>query len=174
MAKAARALCDSCESKVVAGASFCGRCGAPTSWASHSERTAWEVAQYRHKTANVPIGVAYEQAPAPQAPAKSRGVVRMFSRRAHVPGRPQAEAQRAAPPVAERAPEPRAKLASRSKQAAAKRSNADAEPLHDTPATVLAMRLLNARVAELDARVQELAHELSATRDAKPRRWYRL
>jgi hypothetical protein len=36
----------------------------------------------------------------------------------------------------------------------------DAEPLSDTPATVMAMRLLNARVAELDAKVQRLERAL--------------
>lgn len=36
----------------------------------------------------------------------------------------------------------------------------DAEPLRDTPATVMAMRLLNARVAELDAKVQRLERAL--------------
>jgi hypothetical protein len=38
-------------------------------------------------------------------------------------------------------------------------SPADAEPLRDTPATLMAMRLLNARVAELDAKVRRLEDE---------------
>jgi hypothetical protein len=37
----------------------------------------------------------------------------------------------------------------------------DTEPLRDTPATVMAMRLLNARVAELDAAVRELQSKLA-------------
>jgi hypothetical protein len=37
------------------------------------------------------------------------------------------------------------------------------EPATDTPATVMAMRMLNKRVAELDAKIQELTRRLEAT-----------
>jgi hypothetical protein len=47
MAKAMKVLCDRCEGKIRAGTPFCHSCGFPTEWASHDQRTQWEVAQWR-------------------------------------------------------------------------------------------------------------------------------
>jgi len=196
MAKPAKSTCDRCESRIVVGDSFCDSCGCPTSWASHSERTAWEVAQYRHKSANVPMGFAYEPAPKPvETPVmKSRGVVRMFSRRAHVPQLQRVEPKRVEPPVATQPapvvqPKPvapatpiadlkpivKVKRAVEAKPAiVVEPSKSDDEPVRDTPATLLAMRLLNARVAELDEKLRRLENEIASSRVEKPRRWFRV
>jgi hypothetical protein len=40
-------LCDSCESPLRVDSSFCPACGRPTRWATHDERVAWEVRQWR-------------------------------------------------------------------------------------------------------------------------------
>src|SRR5690349_14198093 len=100
MAKAARFECDRCEQRLVGGAPFCKHCGYPTTWASHEDRTAWEVAQYRHKSANVPMGYAYQPAQ-PLAPTtradKPRGISKLFGRRSSVPEFPALPAKRETP-----------------------------------------------------------------------------
>jgi len=40
-------LCASCDSQLRADSPFCPNCGRPTGWASHDERVAWEVRQWR-------------------------------------------------------------------------------------------------------------------------------
>jgi hypothetical protein len=48
MARARVLLCSSCGAGGIApDRSFCGRCGHPTPWASHEERIAWEVREWR-------------------------------------------------------------------------------------------------------------------------------
>ena len=169
MAKAAKALCDRCTHRIAPGSPFCRSCGYPTPWANHDERTAWEVAQYRDKTLNVPIGVAYERGAKPtavlEAPKNARRVTSMFQRRTHTPQLVNPEPRRAQPSVLS-AVEPEPKPVAR-----AKASKMDAEPARDTPATVFAMRMLNARVAELDAKVRELSSEIAKLRgDTRTRR----
>lgn len=52
MAKAPRFVCPFCESpRIEVGASLCNSCGRPTQWATHEERTAWEVGQWRRTRA---------------------------------------------------------------------------------------------------------------------------
>jgi hypothetical protein len=181
MAKAAKALCARCENRVTAGNPFCGSCGYPTSWANHEERTTWEVAQYRHKTTSVPLGVLYE----PKKPTivldkpKPSRRIGLFSRKSHapqlllpepkrvdpvepilksVPDQPEAVAPAQAPArPASKAAAPAAKPAPRIKPRATDKDRAT-----DDPATVMAMRMLNARVAELDAQVQKLQRQIES------------
>lgn len=40
-------ICTRCETPLHAGSSFCSACGGPTPWATHDERVAWEVRQWR-------------------------------------------------------------------------------------------------------------------------------
>jgi hypothetical protein len=48
MARVQKIVCDSCGSlRIAAGSPFCGACGRPTVWATHQERTEWEVQQWR-------------------------------------------------------------------------------------------------------------------------------
>jgi len=193
MAKPAKAICDRCENRITAGDPFCGTCGCPTSWANHDERTAWEVAQYRHKSANAPIGVAYDRPKPTIVIDKPKLTKRMglFSRRSHAPKllmpepkrvdptivlppaepvaaeepAPSAQAPASAPaPILKSVPDAVTKTPARPAVARPKPSKTDEEPLRDTPATVLAMRMLNARVAELDARIRELQSEVEALR----------
>ena len=240
MAKAARTTCDRCESRIAVGAPFCGSCGYPTTWASHDERTAWEVAQYREKSATAPISKIAEDAPRKRAASRvdvmDRPAVKrerktlgsLFGRRrpqtttitlpepkrveppadASKPSAPvltmvrmaaegvdptpmaAAAAPAIAPkpalapkpavapkPVAQRpAPRVRAPKVERPMAAAAAAPKADGlvskveramndnELVVDTPATVLAMRLLNQRVRELDEKVQRLERELTAAK----------
>lgn len=185
MAKAAKVLCDRCESKIVAGVPFCNRCGCPTQWASHEQRVGWELSQW--KTAD------RSQSPASQDDASSRRwIPRPFGRKAStqptltlVPPKgqpePHLEPTVAAEPVAvstpvEPRPEPKpapalartpAKPIARPPSARTpkiERRPRDGEPLRDLPATVMAMRLLNARVAELEARIQQLEAALADRR----------
>lgn len=200
MAKAVKVLCDRCECKLIAGVPFCRQCGYPTRWATHEERTSWEVAQW--KTA--------DRSHAPKSPSKEARRWNPFARKADAkpaltvihsdrpkiaesPAVPTADAPsvatapepapapaKAAPPAPARVvasvpsaprPEriaPRVKPAVKAKPAPAPAPSVtpgprDAEPLTDTPATVMAMRLLNARVAELDEKIQRLERELQGT-----------
>lgn len=175
MAKAVKVLCDRCEQKIVAGVSFCGHCGYPTRWASHEERTQWEVAQW--KTADR----EKKDQPARSPSGLRRLVARPFARKAApepewhlslvkapvgVPAAPEpmpeliVAGEKTPPPVkpaAKAAPRPQTSRPA-PKVATGPR---DGEPITDEPATVLAVRLLNARVRELDERVQQLERELA-------------
>lgn len=232
MAKAAKALCDRCESRMVVGDPFCGSCGYPTSWASHDERTAWEVAHYREKSVSAPISSIAAEAPRKRASARvdvlerpkpvreKKGLGSLFGRR-----RPETktvtlpEPKRVEPPVEEAAPAPvltvvrpepapiplvaapapKAAVAAPAKKPVAaapapvskpmtprvrapkverpaapkadglvskvERAMDNNEALIDTPATVLAMRMLNQRVRELDEKVQMLERQLAAAKE---------
>jgi len=194
MAKVARAICDRCEHRVVAGDPFCGTCGYPSSWANHEERTAWEVAQYRHKSANAPIGVPYDR-PKPTIvldKPKAGRRIGIFSRRSHTPQLLQPEPKRVDPTMSVQAPPepapdvetapilmavpirtPKTEAPIGKPIARLKSKKIEDEPARDTPATVLAMRLLNTRVAELDAMVRELRREIEALRDMPRERFGR-
>jgi hypothetical protein len=196
MAKPARAECGRCEHLVIAPDPFCGSCGYPSPWATHEERTAWEVAQYRRKSETDPIATPLDR-PKPTIVIDKPKTRRLglFGRKAHAPQLLKSEPKAKAPePILKAvpaqpepivvAPEPikaaAPKAAAPAKVVAAKpaapaRSLApakpaprvsprarDKEPAGDAPATVLAMRMLNARVAELDAQVQELQRQIEA------------
>jgi hypothetical protein len=227
MAKAAKILCDRCESRITAGDPFCGSCGHPTTWASHDERAAWEVARYREKVATAPISSIASDAPRMRAASRVAVADRpktsrerkpfggLFGRRRApaaetivlpAPKRVEPPAEEAAPaavltmvrpepilpapkpvvapvapkpvaaapkPVAPKPVSPRVRTARVAPKAALKsdglvskveRAMNDNEALIDTPATVLAMRLLNQRVRELDEKVQRLERELAAAK----------
>lgn len=192
MAKAAKVLCDRCESRITAGVSFCGHCGYPTRWASHEERTAWEVSQWKTADRSHTPGSRSQS-----GRASRRWLPRPFGRKVEEkPGlalvsknEVHAESMYAAPattvstsptpaPVATVAvapapsPAPRIERSlSRVKPVAKAQVSRpaikiepgplDSDALADTPATVLAVRLLNARVAELDAKIRRLERELN-------------
>jgi hypothetical protein len=46
--------CSHCETPFRSDAAFCGRCGHPTPWATHEQRVAWEVRQWRASRARAP------------------------------------------------------------------------------------------------------------------------
>lgn len=207
MAKAVKVLCDRCENKIIAGVSFCDHCSYPTRWATHDERTMWEVNQWKKA----------DRSHAPKAPAKSGGNSgrrwNPFGRKQEakpaltlVPDAAPAKAYPAedvtielepvamaaaesvavaapaapAPPVASVAParewtitrpkpvtRPKPERVPIAKPSPARKlptGKADDEAVTDTPATIMAMRLLNARVKELDAKIQNLEAELQASR----------
>lgn len=199
MAKAAKVVCDRCESRITVGVSFCGRCGGPTPWASHDERVSWELTQWRtadRRHAGDPAshgGTARRWIPRPFG--RKSAQPRLTVIRAKTRPNPIAEAPAPAPAPVKAAvaavapPEPKpvsvktrqvpeiAPASPKSKPARASVKSIarpqpvrsapkiepgprDAEPLRDTPATVMAMRLLNARVAELDAKVRRLERAL--------------
>ncbi len=209
MAKAAKILCDRCESRMVAGAPFCGSCGYPTTWASHDERAAWEVARYREKTVTAPIstivGDAQRKRPAsrvdvidrPKPSREKKTFGGLFGRRRAPaativlpePKRVDPVAEEAAPaavltmvrpepaPVAPKPASPglraprverpvaqKAVVKSDGLVSKVERAMNDNEALVDTPATVLAMRLLNQRVRELDEKVRLFERELAAAK----------
>ena len=173
MAKAAKAVCDGCEHRLNSGAPYCGNCGQPTVWATHDDRVAWELHQYREKAERNPMGVLYEPSSMKTAVLEKPKSRKLFGRRArHEPvvvatPAPKPVAAVAPPvlrtvepiPVRELPEKPKAKVAPRPKPA-----RMDKEQLRDTPATVLAMRMLNTRVAELDATIQKLQHEIELLR----------
>ncbi|MCA1833281.1 MAG: hypothetical protein ABR548_12170 [Actinomycetota bacterium] len=130
MGKKLRFFCTRCEQRIDEGKSFCNTCGFPTTWASHDEKVEWELLQWedaRRKAAPDPI----EDAPKRGA-ARSRPV-----RRSHPAD---------VVPVhrsATRKPETSPKL----------------PPLpdaNDNAMLIKVLRLLNAKVAELEARIVEL------------------
>jgi hypothetical protein len=205
MAKAARTLCDRCESRIVVGEPFCGSCGHPTSWATLDERASWEVAQYREKSVSAPIRTPVEAAPRLPAaaredlanrprPSRDKKTLGLFSRRRQsAPALVIPEAKRVEPaPRVEESPAPAAVLtmarpepprtpakpaprarapkverempAKPKEPLAAKVEHAmdENERVVDTPATVLAMRMLNQRVRELDEKVKKLERELTS------------
>ena len=248
MAKAVKVLCDRCECKLSAGSSFCASCGYPTRWATHDERTAWEVSQWKaadrshlpksakdeagsrrwnpfaRKPAKPALkvvrserpavaGAAPEPAPAPAAASVETAAapaVKQAPAAALAPAPKIAPAPKVAP-AAKIAPAPKpaptaikpaakiAPVAAKPKPAptiAAKtppatlapvthevhapeaatvtrgsvtieRSPADDKPLTDAPATIMAVRLLNARVAELDEKIQRLERELDESRSGR-------
>lgn len=188
MAKGVKVLCDRCEAKLIIGRPFCGSCGTPTRWASHEERTAWELSQWQ-KT-DKPRNTASTD----DTPKASRRWPRPFTRKRDSKRplelvEPQPERRRLPKPAVVEEPattlEPkpqRAIEAVKPEQGAtvkpiARRPAApkpvrkiapgprDGEPLDNGPATVMAMRLLAARVAELDAKVQRLERELDRERE---------
>lgn len=205
MAKAVKVLCDRCENKIVAGVSFCDHCSYPTRWATHEERTTWEVNQWKaadrsHKPKSNtksdrngrrwnPFGRKQDAKPAltlvPAAPAKTEPTehvtielepvamagaesvsVAAPAPSVSAPAAPAARPERtiARPkPVMRAKPEP-APIAKPARAAKLPAGKADDEPVTDTPATIMAMRLLNARVKELDAKIQKLQAELEASR----------
>ena len=205
MAKAVKVLCDRCENKIIAGVSFCDHCTYPTRWATHEERTMWEVNQWKaadrshtpksttktdrsgrrwkpfgRKQDSKPALTLVSASPAKAEPAKDITIelepVAMAAAESGAATAPAASVSAPAAPVArpERTiarpkpvmrakpePAPIAKPAPAPKLPAGK---ADDEPVTDTPATIMAMRLLNARVKELDAKIQKLQAELEASR----------
>jgi len=46
--------CAHCDAKLVGGVSFCTNCEQPTIWASHEERTEWELHQWSQKRSSRP------------------------------------------------------------------------------------------------------------------------
>lgn len=200
MAKAVKVLCDRCENKIVAGVSFCDHCTYPTRWATHEERTTWEVNQWKTadrshapkapaKTGSGngrrwnPFGRKQETKPAltlvsAAAPAKSEPAkditielepVAMAGADSVAVAAPVAPAPRPERTIArpKQVVRPKPEPAPIAKRAAAPKlpvGKADDEPVTDTPATIMAMRLLNARVKELDAKIQKLEAELRASR----------
>jgi hypothetical protein len=166
MAKAARATCDRCDRRVHNGAPYCKKCGRPTVWATHDQRVRWELHEYRDRVENNPMGVLYEPSPRRGTGSTPARVPLLFGRRAH--------REHAAPTVAVKPPGPVARAvdpvpAAERPQAQRlmprpTRSKKDEEPLRDTPATVLAVRMLNERVSELDSTIQKLRKEIEILR----------
>jgi len=74
--------CAQCDTKIVPGVSFCTNCEQPTTWASHEERTTWELRQWSQKRASRPKRrLAHEAADVTpirslRAPAPSKPLVR--------------------------------------------------------------------------------------------------
>jgi ribosomal protein S27AE len=174
MAKAARAVCDRCEQRLNSGTPYCGNCGHPTAWATHDDRVAWELHQYRDQSEKNPMGVLYDPSSVKtmviEKPKSRKLFGRRTAHRAPVVAPAPKPAEPVAPPILRAVePVPVRELPERPKAAkpAAPRpkpAKIDKEPLRDTPATVLAVRMLNNRVAELDATIQKLQHEIEMLR----------
>lgn len=213
MAKAAKVLCDRCESRITAGVSFCPLCRYPTRWASHEERVTWELSQWkagengdkkaalkgsskrasrwmapfaRKKTVQpewhlslVPAPAATLEAAAEAAAVPTVAAPVVEREPAMAPAAPVAKPVEApTAPAVKLAPKPverpRRQVAQtkpaavRPKPAAFEPKANDGEPAKDTPHTVLAMRLLNAKVAELEGRLMRLERELADARGEQP------
>ena len=135
-----RYLCTFCEARLEEGRSFCAGCGSPTSWASHEEKVGWELQQYertRPRTIDLtavetePIVVAK---PHPLArPTAPRIVHPVRRREAPAPEPAPASVDAAPPPPVQELPDP------------------------NDPAMLLKIvRLLNAKVGELEGRLAAL------------------
>lgn len=242
MAKPSKAHCERCQSRVAAGEAFCRRCGTPTRWATHEERTSWEVTQWRTATKpqhviRAPSGASrrgwlgrsrHKEAPAlAVVSARSKPVERQPIMASPGPAMPEpavaaqgasaakatiteaspdlvvtvepepdlvvivepepdlvvtVEPEQTEAPV-EEVPEPPpphneitlevVTLEEVALERAAEDvaltarlapSALDDQPIRDGEATMLAMRILNARVAELDAKVRKLQRKVSRRR----------
>ena len=153
MAKSIKVLCEFCETKLTLGASFCEKCGRPTRWATHEERTTWEVWQWRRSErararhpASAPQRRRFSAAVADESPARDRS--ESSSAAVAVAVAPAPERLLVAVPAPLTAtttvPSPEAVEAPSLDRAAS-----------DHP-TVLALRVLNQRVAELDGELRKL------------------
>jgi hypothetical protein len=149
MAKAMKVLCDRCEGKIRAGTPFCHSCGFPTEWASHEQRTQWEVAQWRGST-DVP------HSPRPAAAKRGLSLRPIGERRA--PAR--ATATTSAATAAAVAAEPASAIASVTE------IHADLPDEEVTRAVLLA---LNERVRELEMRLRRIEGEPTRRRILRKR-----
>ncbi len=164
MGKAAKVLCDRCESKITAGVSFCAQCRVPTRWASHEERTTWELSQWKSGDSGA------EKAASKRSDGRAgRWIGRPFARK-KAP-QPEWHLSLVPSPAAAKtgAPAPVAHEPKSASRPAIEPKATDHEPARDTPHTVQAMRLLNARVAELHDRVLTLERELADARRERTR-----
>ena len=165
MARKLRHGCSRCEQKIVEGHAFCKSCGYPTQWASHDEKVEWELQQYEEARVNG-AHADFDRLQAAPPP-----VIRRSARRVTPTGPSEPEPvisvrdfreQRAGDVAVVRTPEPR-------------RHQREAKPLPPVPepseAAVLVkvMRLLNARISELEARLAELEGERAPSRRASER-----
>jgi hypothetical protein len=200
-----KVLCNTCEQRLETGRPFCARCGTPTQWATHDQRTAWDVAWYRQKNRTVPIRAAYDAVPAADAPTRfpasparimappKRGIGTMFSR-----PRPDLELvpprgierrwtqpSRTPAPVSGGAPATAAAVAF-ARPDAVKPEPTTSAPLRplpnpvsegvrlrEIPPMVLAVRLLNGRVSEIDARLTSVERTIAERLPLKRRRLWK-
>src|SRR5260221_6381020 len=54
MSRLKKVPCAHCDAKLVSGVPFCTNCEQPTIWASHEERTEWELHQWNQKRSSRP------------------------------------------------------------------------------------------------------------------------
>jgi hypothetical protein len=156
VARGSKSICDRCDNRIRAGIEFCPSCGYPTQFATHDQRVTWELDQYRRKNMVAPVREAIDTRPHAPSPRPSLQT-------SAAPALSVVREERVEPSIA-----PRGGMLKRSLRTTAR----PAEPDVDSPATMVAMRLLNARVEDLDAKVRELERELNELRP-KPRRRFR-
>jgi hypothetical protein len=167
MARKPRHLCSRCEQKISEGHAFCKACGYPTQWASHDEKVEWELAQYeraRHDGAHTDFE-RMQTAPAPARRAAARSRPAPAPAAEPVISVKEFREQRAGDVAIVR----RADKPAPAKPAAPSPSRSPAPSLpepSDTAVLVKVMRLLNARISELEARIAELESEPAPHRRA--------
>ncbi len=156
MARKPRHLCSRCEQKLTEGNAFCRACGHPTPWASHDEKVDWELEQYER--------------------ARQDGAHADFERLQAAPVPSRRASRRSASHPVEPVPEPVISVKEFREQRAgdvAVVRGAALPPLpapDDTAVLVKVMRLLNARISELEARIAELEAERAPARRASDAR----
>lgn len=132
-AKPPKVLCVRCERKLGSGP-YCPSCGYPAPWATHDERVNWELGEWDRA-----------RAPGLEAPPARR------RRRRPAEELAQANGHRDAPP--------RDLASGSTREARATPHRAQLATKPDGPVVLTVLRLLNARIAELEKRVAELERE---------------
>jgi ribosomal protein L37E len=142
MGKKPRFFCTRCEQRVDERKSFCRSCGFPTAWASHDEKVEWELQQWEDaRIKAVPDPVLDAQRP--RAGARTR-----LPRRSHASDVVPVHRSAARKPVTAK-PVPSLPTA------------------QDNAVLIKVLRLLNAKVAELETRIAELEGTEESERTAR-------
>lgn len=137
MSKRFRFYCTRCEKRIDEGKPFCKSCGFPTMWAAHDEKVQWELAQWEK---------ARDVVPAPESARPYAPIRRAAARRA----------------AAAASPGPAPASVSRSPRRGSRPADL---PVPEMPAPadkavlIKVLRLLNAKVAELEARIADLENQ---------------
>lgn len=147
-AKQQRVLCSRCERKLDDGP-YCPSCGYPVPWATHEDRIEWELREWENRivapppSARPPIwGRRGEPKPKPKGNSRS-------------PARAKGKREPASDPMLD------GRVASngRRRASATARASVPVRPpaiTGDVPVVLTVLRLLNSRIAELEARIAEL------------------
>src|SRR5260221_13359503 len=146
-----RYLCTFCEAKISEGASFCGSCSHPTSWATHDEKVGWELRRYEQDRSKLIEAI-------PQAPTQV--IPRVYTRRAAAAPR-SPEPVRAAHATAERQTKAAVQAAGRVSRpvrlpVTRVLSEVQLPDADDQALLFKIVRVLNQRIAELAERVVQL------------------
>ena len=186
-------LCTFCEGKLTEGAAFCRGCEHPTAWASYDEKIEWELGQWEKAKVRVGAAEHVAARPAVRAAARTNGEVQgSFSPDEIVRALPvrmpklehYLEEDPPAKPSVAKTPEPAKRPAKATAKPAASQPAPEVKPAIHAPTPLPAsqaltaelpkpgdryfllkiVKLLNARIGELESRIEELEADADTPR----------